>query len=213
MNSTAGRDARELRPVPQVDGVLLWLVLDIGIVIGSYALALWLRFDGDVPGESWRQLAWAGPLIGIAYILAYQLLGVYRTAWQYGSARDALMLAVAVAVVTAAVLTVNLLLPKRPIPLTVNVVSAAFIFLFHAMLRMLPRVWSAPWLVVSDPRPRPSASSSSVRERWAVPWRGSCSTTAANLTAPPASSTTIPRSRASASTASPSRATATTSPR
>jgi FlaA1/EpsC-like NDP-sugar epimerase len=87
----------------------------MGIVLGSYALALWLRFDGKVPEESWRQLAWAGPLIGMAYILAYQLLGVYRTAWQYGSARDALMLAIAVALVTGAVLTVNALLPKRPI--------------------------------------------------------------------------------------------------
>jgi FlaA1/EpsC-like NDP-sugar epimerase len=128
-------------------GALAWLLLDIGIVIGSYAFALWLRFSPeDVPGESWRQLAWAGPLIGIAYILAYQMLGVYRTAWQYGSVRDALMLAVAVAVVTAGVFAVNVLLPKRPIPLSVNVISAAFIFLFHAMVRMLPRVWTGAWL-------------------------------------------------------------------
>jgi FlaA1/EpsC-like NDP-sugar epimerase len=76
---------------------------------------------------------------------------VYRTAWQYGSVRDAVMLAAAVAVVTAAVLTVNLLLPKRPIPLTVNVVSAAFIFLFHGTLRMLPRLWSGAAVPILDP--------------------------------------------------------------
>src|SRR5205823_8325808 len=40
------------------------------------------------------------------------------------------------------VLGVNVLLPHRPIPLTVNVISAAFIFLFHAMARMMPRLWS-----------------------------------------------------------------------
>jgi FlaA1/EpsC-like NDP-sugar epimerase len=120
--------------------VVLSLLLDVGIVLGSYALALSLKFDGDVPGESWRQLVWAGPLIAFAYILAYQTLGVYRTAWQYGSVRDALLLAVAVGVVTAGILTVNVLLPKRPIPLTVNVISAAFIFLFHALARMAPRL-------------------------------------------------------------------------
>ncbi|HLF72381.1 MAG TPA: hypothetical protein VI759_09550, partial [Dehalococcoidia bacterium] len=123
--------------------VFLSLALDVGIVIGSYALALWLRFSPDaVPGESWRQLAWAGPLIACAYILAYQVLGVYRTAWRYGSVRDAVLLALAVGIVTAGVLTVNVLLPKRPIPLSVNVISAAFIFLFHAVARMFPRVWN-----------------------------------------------------------------------
>ena len=150
MTGEARKDANGSGVLRRSAAVLLWLLLDMGIVIGSYAFALWLRFDTHVPGESWRQLAWAGPLIGIAYILAYQMLGVYRTAWQYGSVRDAVMLATAVALVTVAVFTVNAMLPKRPIPLTVNVMSAAFIFLFHAMLRMLPRIWSAPWLAASD---------------------------------------------------------------
>jgi FlaA1/EpsC-like NDP-sugar epimerase len=123
--------------------VFLSLVLDLAIVIGSYALALYLKFDGRVPNESWHQLLWAGPLIAFAYILAYQTFGVYRTAWQYGSVRDALLLALAVGVVTAGILMVNVLLPKRPIPLTVNVISAAFIFLFHALARMFPRLWNA----------------------------------------------------------------------
>ena len=128
----------------------LSLLLDISIVLLSYVLALSLKFDGDVPGESWRQLAWAGPLIAFAYILAYQVLGVYRTAWQYGSVRDALLLAVAVGIVTAGILTVQILLPKRPIPLSVNVISAAFIFLFHGMARILPRLWTASGLAVPE---------------------------------------------------------------
>jgi FlaA1/EpsC-like NDP-sugar epimerase len=156
LTSDPGNTAYARPPAPaggvlrRTGSVLTWLLLDLAIVVCSYALALWLRFDGHVPNESWSQLAWAGPLIGIAYILAYQMLGVYRTAWQYGSVHDALMLAIAVALVTTGVLGVNLLLPHRPIPLSVNIIGAAFIFLFHAMLRMLPRVWSAPWTVVSD---------------------------------------------------------------
>ncbi|MPZ48541.1 MAG: SDR family NAD(P)-dependent oxidoreductase [Dehalococcoidia bacterium] len=127
--------------------VVLSLALDVGIVLVAYVVALELKFDGTVPNESWRQLAWAGPLIAFAYILAYQSLGVYRTAWQYGSVRDALLLFAAVALVTAGILAVNLLLPKRPIPLSVNVISAAFIFLFHGMARMLPRIWGSGSLV------------------------------------------------------------------
>lgn len=121
----------------------LSLVLDVGIVIAAYAIALELKFDGNVPAESFRAMLWAAPLIALAYILAYQAVGVYSTAWQYGSLRDALLLAGAVALVTAGVLIINLLLPKRPIPLTVNVISAAFLLLGHGAVRMFPRLWNA----------------------------------------------------------------------
>ena len=119
------------------------LLLDVGIVVAAYAIALELKFDGEVPEESRRAMLWAAPLIAVAYILAYQALGVYRTAWQYGSLRDAVLLAGAVALVTAGVLIVNLLLPKRPIPLTVNVIAAAFLLLGHGAVRMFPRLWNA----------------------------------------------------------------------
>jgi FlaA1/EpsC-like NDP-sugar epimerase len=121
----------------------LSLLLDVGIVVAAYAIALELKFDGNVPDESRRAMLWAAPLIAVAYILAYQAVGVYRTAWQYGSLRDAVLLGGAVALVTAGVLIVNLLLPHRPIPLTVNVISAAFLLLGHGAVRMVPRLWSA----------------------------------------------------------------------
>ena len=65
--------------------LFLSLLLDLAIVLGSYALALYLKFDGHVPSESWHQLVWAGPLIAFAYIFAYQSFGVSRTAWQYAA--------------------------------------------------------------------------------------------------------------------------------
>ena len=42
------------------------LLLDVGIVVASYAIALELKFDGDVPAESQRAMLWAAPLIAIA---------------------------------------------------------------------------------------------------------------------------------------------------
>jgi FlaA1/EpsC-like NDP-sugar epimerase len=134
----------DLHRVRRAQRFLFSLALDVGIVLGAYALGLELKFDGEggVPRESWRTLLWAGPLIALAYLLTYQALGVYRTAWQYGSLRDAVMLVVSVALVTAAILIINALLPKRPLPLTVNVISAAFILLGHGAVRMLPRLWT-----------------------------------------------------------------------
>ncbi len=135
------KDPNRMDRLTTASQLVLSLVLDIAIVLIAYTIALSLKFDGEVPTESWQALAWAGPLIGFGYILSYQALGVYRTAWQYGSLRDAVLLAVGVIVVTLAILIVQIMLPKRPIPLTVNVVGAAFIFLGHGMVRMLPRMW------------------------------------------------------------------------
>jgi FlaA1/EpsC-like NDP-sugar epimerase len=135
------RDATANGRLGQAGRSILALVFDIAIVLIAYTIGLSLKFDGEVPNASWHTLAWAGPLIGVAYIMGYQAMGVYRTAWQYGSLRDALLLAVAVAVVTAGIMVVNVLLPKRDIPLTVNVISAAFILLGHGSVRMLPRLW------------------------------------------------------------------------
>jgi FlaA1/EpsC-like NDP-sugar epimerase len=134
-------DPNHSERLASVSRAVLSLILDIAIVLIAYTIALSLKFDGEVPDESWRTLAWAGPLIGFAYILSYQALGVYRTAWQYGSLRDAVLLAAGVALVTLAILIVQVMLPKRPIPLTANVISAAFILLGHGMVRMLPRLW------------------------------------------------------------------------
>jgi FlaA1/EpsC-like NDP-sugar epimerase len=148
------KDPNRTDRLATVSQLVLSLILDIVIVLISYTIALSLKFDGEVPGESWRTLAWAGPLIGFAYILSYQALGVYRTAWQYGSLRDAVLLVFGVTVVTAAILVVQVMLPHRPIPLTVNVISAAFILLGHGMVRMLPRMWGTGGGVTNQARQR-----------------------------------------------------------
>ena len=135
------------RPVLARLGTVLF---DIAMVCVAYAFALWLRFDGDVPNVSWNYLIWAGPLIGLAYVLAYYVVGVYRTAWQYATARDAVFMVAAIGVVTAGVLGVNALLPTRPLPLTVNVIGAAFVLLLHITGRLAPRMLSQA-IVSSSP--------------------------------------------------------------
>ena len=113
---------------------------DAAIVLGSYALALALRFDGSVPGESWAWFSWAVPLIALAYIFANTVFGVYRTAWQYGGTLDAVYLGLAVSLVTVLAFGVNAMLENRPIPLSVNLISGAFIFLFMGLVKLSPRL-------------------------------------------------------------------------
>ncbi len=130
MPSSAGQLLRRL-PALGTDAV---------IVLGSYAAALALRFDGNVPRESWHWFAWAVPLIALGYIFANAVFGVYRTAWQYGSIPDAVYLGVAVSLVTLVAFGVNLMLEHRPIPLSVNLISGVLIFLFMGTVKLAPRL-------------------------------------------------------------------------
>jgi FlaA1/EpsC-like NDP-sugar epimerase len=113
---------------------------DAVIVLASYALALALRFDGSVPRESWAWFAWAVPLIALGYIFANTVFGVYRTAWQYGSTLDAIYLGLAVSLVTVIAFGVNRMLENRPLPLSVNLMSGVFIFLFMGLVKLSPRL-------------------------------------------------------------------------
>ena len=130
MPSSAGQLLRRL-PALGTDAV---------IVLGSYAAALALRFDGNVPRESWHWFSFAVPLIALGYIFANAVFGVYRTAWQYGSIPDAVYLGVAVALVTVIAFGVNLMLENRPIPLSVNLISGVLIFLFMGTVKLAPRL-------------------------------------------------------------------------
>jgi FlaA1/EpsC-like NDP-sugar epimerase len=76
------KDAAGNGRLGQAGGAALALVLDIAIVLIAYTIGLSLKFDDEVPDVSWRTLAWAGLPIGLTYIMAYQAVGVYRTAWQ-----------------------------------------------------------------------------------------------------------------------------------
>ncbi len=113
---------------------------DVLIVLASYALGLALRFDGSVPGESWAWFSWAVPLIALGYIFANTVFGVYRTAWQYGGTLDAVYLGLAVSLVTVVAFGVNAMLENRPIPLSVNLMSGAFIFMFMGLVKLSPRL-------------------------------------------------------------------------
>lgn len=128
------RDAAALLPV---------LLLDAAIVAASYAAALALRFDGDVPGESVRFFAQAAPLIVAAHLVANFLFRIYRTSWKYAGILDAVNLAVSIGAVSVFLLGINVFLNPRHIPLTVNVVAPALMVLAMGAVKFWPRLWAS----------------------------------------------------------------------
>lgn len=116
------------------------LVIDAAIVLGGYYAGFLLRFDGHVPPESQDTFWMVAPLIVAGYLLANWVLGVYRTAWQYGGVGDVLNLGRAVVLVTVIITAFNRTRAERDIPLSVNLIAGALIFLAMAFWKMSPRL-------------------------------------------------------------------------
>src|SRR5262249_26432056 len=139
------------RLLPREHGIFrlaLAMAVDCIIVVGGYTVALMLRFDGNVPPETRDTFRLVAPLIALAYLVAYVLFGIYRTAWRYGGAGDVVNLAKAVFLVTAALFFANFTREVRDIPLSVNLIGGALIFLASGFVKMTPRLfanraWSA----------------------------------------------------------------------
>ena len=128
--------------------VIPLVLVDVAVVYGSYAGALLLRFDGEVPSPSWTEFWQVTPAIAAGYIAANFIFGVYHSAWKYGGVRDLFYLAFVVASVTLVVLLVNLfgdVIARKQLPLSVNLIGGGLIFLSMAATRLWPHLTTLPF--------------------------------------------------------------------
>ncbi len=130
----SARDALRLVPL---------LLLYAAVVVASYAAALALRFDGDVPAKSIQFFAAVAPFIAASYVLGNIFFRIYRTSWKYAGMADALNLALSIGVVSIFLFAINALLSPRHIPLTVNVVAPALMLIAMGGIKFWPRLWAS----------------------------------------------------------------------
>ncbi len=128
------------------------VLLDVVAVYGSYAGALLLRFDGNVPGDSWTAFWQVTPAIAAGYVGVNFIVGVYHAAWKYGGVRDLFYLGMAVASVTVLVTAINAFdfaFPRRDLPLSVNLIGGGLIFLTMASTKLWPHLNAMQFAVIS----------------------------------------------------------------
>ncbi len=137
MNKSLPPTLREtVRLVPVV-------LLDAAIVVASYAAALALRFDGDVPSDSIRFFAIVAPFIAASYITGNFFFRIYRTSWKYAGIVDAFNIALSIGVVSIFLFAINAFLRPRHIPLTVNVVAPSLMLIAIGGIKFWPRLWAS----------------------------------------------------------------------
>ncbi|GBD22534.1 UDP-N-acetyl-alpha-D-glucosamine C6 dehydratase [bacterium HR29] len=129
------------------------VLLDVLVLAAAYAVALLLRFDGNVPRESAAFTAKVFPAIALLYVAANAAFGVYRTVWAYGSLGDVVNLFRPVAAVTLLIFVANAWVHERDLPLSVVLTAGALTFPGMAVVKMRTRlVAHLPWGDVASRR-------------------------------------------------------------
>ena len=133
--------------------VVAAVLLDVVVVAVAYAAAMMLRFEGSIPGASTEIALWAVPLIGIGFVAANIVFGVYRTVWAYGGIGDILTLFRPIVAVTVIAFMVAALPDQRDLPLSVMLIAGALIFPAMAMVKMRTRLIArVPWSTAASLR-------------------------------------------------------------
>ena len=134
-----GAVARRARDFARLLPVML---LDAAVIIGCWAAALALRFDGDVPSSrsasSPRRPGssrWPTSSVTIFF-------RIYRTSWKYAGIVDAVNLALSIGLVSIFLFAINVFLRPRHIPLTVNVTAPALMLIAMGGIKFWPRLWA-----------------------------------------------------------------------
>jgi FlaA1/EpsC-like NDP-sugar epimerase len=134
------RPPRGIRVLTAKLRVLPVLALDALLVVASYAAALALKFDGDIPRVSMVFFGKVMIILILAYIAGNYFFGIYRTAWQYASLADAMSLASSVVLVSILLTGADVFLNPRDIPLTVTATAPPLILLSMGVAKLWPRL-------------------------------------------------------------------------
>ncbi len=124
-------------------------VVDPVIAMLAVLIALWMRYEADIPSEALDRLPLVLLVIGTAQLLAGWSQGLYLGRWRFGGFEEVWALARAVAMASAVLLVVTIAFESRPIPISAVIAQAVLTLLFCASVR-----WS--WRLVLERSMRPT---------------------------------------------------------
>ena len=113
---------------------ILLMLLDCGLIVLCYYLAILLRFDGtdsEIPvqalrAEVIRAMSPMLPYVLIIYMVVFWFGGLYEIMWEYAGMRDLARLTCLSGLATGFILLFDLLFRSRPISGAVLIIGAVF---------------------------------------------------------------------------------------
>jgi FlaA1/EpsC-like NDP-sugar epimerase len=120
------------------------IAIDGFICVVALITAYMLRFEGRVPDVVWQQAVAVAPLIVVIRAATHWSTGIYRVVWRYVGVREALLFARSVAIISAVLLALRLLLPVHVwlwrVPISVIILEGMLTFLGMSASRLLRRI-------------------------------------------------------------------------
>jgi FlaA1/EpsC-like NDP-sugar epimerase len=119
------------------------MLVDVAIVVESFAIALLFRFNGDVPPDFWRSFWPFAFLSATIFVALLYESGVYQSVLRYTGIYQGVRVASATSIAAGIIFIVDVLLgvifDLRPFPLSVVVVGAVLAYLQLVAVRLYPR--------------------------------------------------------------------------
>ena len=127
------------------------LALDVVAIAIAYALAVLLRFDGEVPGIVWQGYLQFLPAAMVVQLASLFHRRLYRLVWSQAEAGDARRLVAAVRDATVLLFLLSFIHPGRAaLPLSVPLLAAALLLLLLGATRFRHRIFARRRIPTSE---------------------------------------------------------------
>jgi len=121
------------------------MMVDAFIVIESFAVALVVRWNGDVPVESWRLFLVFAAFSALAFVLLLNENGVYQSILRYTGIYQGVRVLSATAIAAGGLFIANVaageLMALNPVPRSVPLVGSVLAYVQLVAVRLYPRVF------------------------------------------------------------------------
>lgn len=120
------------------------MFFDLLIVLASAFLALFLRFDGDIPSNYIKNTIMTIPALLIIRFITFYCMKLYNIIWKYASVKEFLTIVIAV-LISSAIFYLYFILTKNSyaLPRSVHVISTLLIILGLCTSRLIIRLYSS----------------------------------------------------------------------
>lgn len=120
----------------------IMVVMDAVLVMASYYLAYFLRFEGEIPGHEWLEIKASIPYIIPFKILIFVALGLYRGMWRYTGIVDLTNVLKATAISSGGIILFILFVNRfQGYPRSVFAMDWILTFIFVGGIRVVIRVF------------------------------------------------------------------------
>ena len=116
------------------------IILDILLILGSFYLSLFLRFDGAIETRYLTAIIPFLPVFAVVYISSFYLFRMYHRLWEYASIQELLAIVMASTLASAICTIIVFAIDWRLVPRSIHIINWVLVIVFVGSSRLTWRV-------------------------------------------------------------------------